>query len=143
VKGPIQSVEVTYLLHATEDEEKVANAVGALLYVNGAEEVEELEGHFGNPIKRVRVHLTGEQASQGLERLLGKMPEGLRKEVVGALGKHLDEHNALFLRFDKQSLVSGSLSLGEKDPVRVKVKPRGFMMKGGAAQFFADMLAGS
>lgn len=133
-------MEVTYLIHATEDQERVGEAVERLLSVSGASELEELEGHFGNPIKRIRVHLTGEEASRGLKGLLSKMPQELKEQLTAEIGKHLDEHSALFLRLSKQSVVAGSLTSGEKDAVRIKVKPRGFFPRGGAAEFYAELL---
>ena len=67
------------------------------------------------------------------------IPEGARKEVMADLPSYLDEHSSLFLRFDKQSLVKGRVALGSADVVRVKVKPRGFMMKGAATGFYRKL----
>ncbi len=143
MKGPIQSVEVAYLVHATEDPMKVEAAVAELLGVEFQPETEQLEGHFGNQITKVRAHLTGEVATQAFRALLARMHQGLRKEIVEDIGSLLDEHSALFLRFDKQLMVKGILSLATGDAVRVKVKPRGFMVKGGAAQFFSQLIGGA
>ena len=140
VKGVIQSLEVTYFVHATEDRVKIERAVARLLGQEPNPETEALEGHFGNQIARIRVHLTGEGAASGFSRLVGSLPAGVIDQLVAELGSHLDEHSALFVRLDKQSLVSGSVSLGTSDPVRVKVKPRIFMVKGGAADFYAGLL---
>ena len=142
LKGPIQSVEVAYLVHATEDPGKMEEALSRLLGSETVPDLERLEGHFGNEILRARLHLTGDEAGQAFESLVSGIPQGVMKEVLGDLPSHLDEHSALFLRFDKQSLVSGSVALGSADAVRVKVKPRGFMMKGGAEGFFADLIGG-
>jgi RNA binding exosome subunit len=64
-------------------------------------------------------------------------------DVLSEIASHVDEHSALFLRFDKQGLVAGSLRLGSADAVRVKVKPRGFIPKGGADAFYAGLLRGA
>lgn len=141
MKGPIQSVEVTYIVHATEDPRKVEMALGELLGNQNKAVAEPLEGHFGNEILRVRLHLTGDEAGKAFESLVSRLPQGVRSEVLADLSSRLDEHSALFLRFDKQSLVSGSLALGSADSVRVKVKPRGFM-KGGAASFYSGLIGG-
>jgi len=106
-------------------------------------EVEELEGHFGNRIARVKVHLTGADAERGVDHMLKALSMDTRKEIVKSLGISVDEHSALFIRFDKQSMVQGRLKLGDVDPVHVKLKPRGFMMKGAAPQFYAKLLGGS
>lgn len=142
MKGPIQSVEVAYLLHATEDEAKVSGAVERLLGMGLEPDMERLEGHFGNEILRAKVHLVGDDASRAFSSLVGTMPQSLRKEVLADLGQFVDEHSALFLRFDKQMLVSGRLSLGASDPVRLKVKPRAYMIKGGAVSFYSQLFGG-
>ena len=140
MKGVIQSLEVTYLVHATEDREKIRKAVAGVLGRETEPEAEVLEGHFGNRIVSERVHLTGEEAESGFGHLLDSLPAGVLDQVVSELDSRLDEHSALFVRLDKQSLVSGPVSLGTSDPVRVKVKPRAFMVKGGAAKFYARLL---
>lgn len=140
VKGVIQSLEVTYFVHATEDREKIEKAVARLLGQEPNPEAEALEGHFGNQIVRARVHLTGEDAGSGFSRLVGSLPPAVLEQIVSELESHLDEHSAFFVRLDKQSLVSGSVSLGDSDPVRVKVKPRAFLIKGGAADFYARLM---
>ena len=143
VKGPIQSVEVTYLVHATEDSGKVGTAVAQLLGVASEPMVEQLEGHFGNTIAKVRFHLTGEEAARAFERVVQKMQPTVRQEIIDDVGAFLDEHSALFLRFDKQRLVAGSLTLASADPVRMKVKPRVFLVKGGAPHFYSQLIGGT
>jgi RNA binding exosome subunit len=140
MKGPIQSVEVTYLIHATEDPGRVERAVSALLHSSAKPELDELEGHFGNKILRARLHLTGDEAEGAFGSMLRSMTPGLRREVLSALPSYLDEHNALFLRLDKQKLVAGTAALGSGDAVRVKVKPRLFLMKGSAARFYEQLI---
>jgi RNA binding exosome subunit len=139
LKGPIRSLEVTYLLHATEDPVKVAKAVAKMLSAGAPAEVEGLEGHYGNRIERIRVHLTGDDAQRAFDRIVSGLSDEQRSRLVGSLGSFLDEHSALFLRFDKQRLVLGSLSLESADPVRVKVKPRPFLMSGDARKFYSGL----
>ncbi|MDA4124253.1 MAG: hypothetical protein OK438_02195 [Thaumarchaeota archaeon] len=142
MKGPVQSVEVSYLLHATEDPARVSAAVTWLLSREGRPETEELEGHFGNKIVRVRFHLTGEEATAAVSKLASSMPERLKAELSDRLGEMVDEHSALFIRLDKQKLVSGILAEGSLDPVRIKVKPRAFLPRGSAREFYAKLLLG-
>lgn len=143
MKGPIQSVEVTYLVHATEDEKKVEEAVSQVLAVKSQPVTERLEGHFGNEILSVRLHLTGDEAARALESLVERLPKDLKARFLENIGAFVDEHSALFLRFDKQKLVSGTLALGSGDSVRLKVKPRLFLLRGRAAEFYASLIGGS
>ena len=140
MKSQIQSVEVTYLVHATEDPAKIEGATRELLGVEVDAELQRLEGHFGNEITMVRFHVTGADGDSAVSRVFSRMSGRLRKEVASGVGSFVDEHSALFLRFDKQSLVQGSLVLGSGDAVRVKVKPRLFGMNGRAGDFYARLL---
>ncbi len=142
MKSLIQSLDVSFLLHATEDLEKVSLAVGAIIGVDAPAEVEEMTGHFGNRIRRVSFRLHGEDATASFFRLARRLPEPLKAELTRDMDRFLDEHSALFLRLDKQSLVEGELRLGSGDAVRLKVKPRAFMMTGSAGGFFARLLEG-
>ena len=140
VKAPIQSLEASYLVHATEDPEKIGGAVARLLALTSEAEAETLEGHYGNQIIRARFRLTGDEASKAFEALVAEMPGDLRNEIVANVGAFIDEHSALFVRLDKQQLVSGKVASGSGDSVRVKVKPRAFLMKGSGAQFYRNLL---
>jgi RNA binding exosome subunit len=143
VKSAIQSMELVYHVHATEDQTKLKAAVSALLGRDVEEESEELEGHFGNTIRRERIHLIGEDAEEVFQNLVSKMPNSLKTEVASSIESRLDEHSALYLRLDKQALVLRKVGLGTGDSVRVKVKPRIFLIKGGAPAFYRQMLGGS
>ncbi len=140
MKGAIQSFDVSYLLHATEDPETVSLAVREIFASDASFETEEMEGHFGNAIKKVDLHLHGDEASKAFQELTSKLPSTLRGELVRDLDKYVDEHSSLFLRLDKQKLVRGELSLGSSDVIRLKVKPRAFVMKGHGREFFTNLL---
>ena len=140
MKGPIQSVEVSYLVHATEDSGKISAAVESVLGTAGEPKSEEMEGHFGNAIVRVTHHLTGEDASNAFASLASKMSPSLKQQLRSEVEDHLDEHSAFYFRLDKQRLVEGKLQLAEADPVRIRVKPRRYMVKGGAASLFSGLL---
>lgn len=142
MKGPIQAVEVSYLLHATEDPVRVGNAVREVLGVDVRPEVEELEGHFGNKITRVRHHATGEAAGLVFSRLAARMPPAMKAELLEGLEGTVDEHSALYLRLDKQLLLAGGIAFASTDPVRLRVKPRLFMMKRGGSDFYRQVFGG-
>ena len=143
MRGPIQSLSVSYLVHATEDDELVLEAVKKQMVGETEFKREDLEGHYGNRISHVEFHLTGRDAEQAFSRIARGMSQKSKRDLLSSISEHVDEHSALFLRLDKQRLVSGELSLGETDPVRVKVKPRVFLLKGGGAKFYSDLVAGS
>jgi RNA binding exosome subunit len=140
LKSQIQALEATCFLHATEDPAKVRRAVAELLGAESAPDEERLEGHFGNPIVRLKFHLTGTEAEGAVRRIFAALPTEQSARLSTEMGSFLDEHSALFLRFDKQMLVLGRLGLGGGDPLRVKVKPRMFQMKTDALEFYRRLL---
>ncbi len=136
MKGPIQSVEVSYFVQATEDETRIAESVSRALGLDGPPSKEELQGHYGNPILHVRYHIISEGAGAVFKRIVSMLPEEPKEELVRSISEHLDEHNALYLRLDKQLIMDGRFGLSDSDPVRVKVKPRLFLLKQGAPAFY-------
>ena len=142
MKGPLDSVEVSYFLHATEDPEKVRAAIARLSGRDAEAQADELLGHFGNKILRVTVSFKGGDADSAFRTMVSQLPGQMRLELVADLEEHLDDHSALFLRFDKERLVSGFLSAGTTNSVRVKVKPRAFLVRGGARDFYSKLFRG-
>jgi len=140
MKSTIQSLDVSFLLHATEDSGRVSDAVRGLVGGEVALETEEMEGHFGNRILKVSLHLHGDEATRAFEALNAKIPVALRKELAADIDKLVDEHSSLYLRFDKQKLVGGEIAAGYDDAVRLKIKPRAFLLHGRAKYFFLDQL---
>ncbi|MDG6963911.1 MAG: hypothetical protein JRN16_02920 [Nitrososphaerota archaeon] len=142
MKGSIQSLHVACFIHQTEDEEKVEGALAWLVGSGAPPEAEALEGHFGNAIRRVELNLTGKEAEAGLRQALSRMPRTVAEEISGEISSRMDEHGALFIRLDKQQLVLGRVALGSADSVRLKVKPRVDIVRGGAREFYLRLLQG-
>jgi RNA binding exosome subunit len=140
----VQSLEVSYFIQMTEDEEKVRRAVAGLVGGDLAEERQEAQGHHGNKIVWVRLHLTGDEAAAALRQIVSRIDPDERRTILGDLGSVMDEHNALYIRLSKQVLVMrGSAVLASSDPIRVKVKPRSYMVKRDPQGFYARLFEGS
>jgi RNA binding exosome subunit len=119
-----RSVEVSYFVQLTEDEGKVTQAVREIVGQGPAPERQEAEGHFGNKIVLVRFHLVGDEATKAFGRLMAKVEDTSKREILAGIESAVDEHGALFLRLNKQMLIQGAAVSTSSDPVRVKVKPR-------------------
>ena len=140
VKGAVQSVEATYLVHQTEDGGRIRRYVEEALGSDGEREELEMEGHFGNRIISVKTHYVGDAAAAAFDWISSRIARPDREQLIAGLASHLDEHSALFLRLDKQKLVEGRLVLGGRETVRVKVKLRLHSLKAGATEFFREEL---
>lgn len=136
----IQSVDVSCFVHATEDADKVVASIRNLLNVGSQPKEEPLEGHFGNKIALLTWHLTGEDAWETFGRIRDLLGEEGRTDLLRDLSALTDEHGALYVRLSKQSIVRGAPLLSSSDPVRVRIKPRGFMMRGGPQEFYRKLL---
>ena len=139
-KSEIQSVEVSYFVHATEDETRLIQSVGEKLSLEVAPQREELRGHFGNRIVHVRYHVTGDKAENLFTSITSRIDRADSQAILDTLHAMMDEHRALYLRLNKQQLLSGKIALAPNDPVRVKVKPRSFMIRGDARKFYARIM---
>jgi len=129
-------------VHATEDPAKVRGAVQAILGISSPPVTQILEGHFGNKIIHAKHLLTGDAASSALSNLANAMSIEAKDELLGDLDQMIDDHEALYIRLDKQSFLTGKLALAKEDPIRVRVKPRLFLMRGEAKEFFRNALGG-
>ncbi|MGA2664898.1 MAG: RNA-binding domain-containing protein [Nitrososphaerales archaeon] len=139
-RGEIQAVEVSCFVQATEDEGRLRDAIASSLAIGVGPEEERLEGHFGNRILALSWHLTGEQASTSFRALFSLLGQGGRREVLRELEGYLDDHGALYVRLNKQTLVKGVATTSQSDPVRIRIKPRTFLMKGQPRQFYERLM---
>lgn len=133
-------MEVSCFIHATEDEGKVAGAIASELKISGEPHRERLDGHFGNEVIHLRYHLTGEEAWIAFSVIADRLGRDNLHALLQGLDSAIDEHSALFLRFSKQDLVMGRLALSASDPIRVRVKPRQFMIRGDVTRFYCQLL---
>ena len=119
------SAEVSFHIHATEDEQRCLSSFLKTLEIEPQQFTKTiLIGHYGNEVKRYVAHLTGQKADDWGKKLISKLSEEERRSIAGEIERHVDEHGKLYLRLDKQSLVDGLIRVGSTDVVRVKLKPR-------------------
>ncbi len=140
MKKEIQSVEISCFIHATEDLERVSRTLEERFGLSAPPQLEDLEGHFGNRIISVRYHLTGEEATTAFRGIASFMGSERIRELLAGIELALDEHKALFIRLSKQDLLRGSAVLSQVDPIRIKVKPRGYMLMDDAGRFYTRLL---
>jgi RNA binding exosome subunit len=118
------SVAISFFIQSTEDTERLVNEVAQALKLELNElSKEELEGHNGNQLFLVKAHLTSKRANEVVETIAKGLSALARRQLRDILENSMDEHDALFLRFDRQSITQ-RLYLGEEEPIRVKIKPR-------------------
>ncbi|MFX1474567.1 MAG: RNA-binding domain-containing protein [Promethearchaeota archaeon] len=125
--GPTSFVVSTFV-HATEDEEKVLNAIKTLLVGEVWEAVQikrkSLRGHFHNPLLRVTVTLSDHSLIVKTLKFIGSQISPQEREYLQqSLDLHYDGKRQLFLRFDKQASARGTLRfIKQGDSIRCVVK---------------------
>jgi RNA binding exosome subunit len=118
------SAEIRLVIHATEDLDKVLNAVeGALAVPQASFQSEKSEGHYGNQILLVGAEVGSRDAALLATRIISTLNRADRQELADNIEDYADEKGSLYLRLDKQRLCQGKVSLAESDAVRIKFKP--------------------
>lgn len=117
----IASLSFRTFAHATEDEERVEQA---LKFASGAEEItkSKSEGYHGNPIVVMEAKIS---RSREIKAFFASLPIDDVQRLLDTLERRVDEESMFFLRLDKQAAYEGRMGLGENDDVisvRGKVK---------------------
>ena len=124
-KAPIGYVSIRVFAHATEDQERVIQAVRNTLPEELAENAvfkkTTLTGHHGNPITIIETELVDRQKLADALEKIGKGLTSLDKESLNnEMPLHLERGN-LYMRFDKQQAFLGQLRFASYDPIHFKV----------------------
>ncbi len=129
-------IRVSTFAHATEDPEKVLEAMGTFFPEDiPSEDIEfeilETEGYFGNPIKVINAEVKrGRSVKKMLENLKNLLSEEDKEYLLENLEEKVDETGTFFIRFNKQKAYLGEVAVGEgEDVIQVKIKVKAFPMK--------------
>lgn len=123
-KYPIAYVEICVFSHATEDLQKVENAVRNILPEELTAEVfnkTACVGHYGNPIVLLETKITDRPVLPSIIEKIASALSPLDKDQLSQeIKMHVEKHT-LYLRFDKQNAFLGELKLTSNDPIRLKI----------------------
>ena len=119
----VSKIEVTIdvIVHATEDISKIFQSFEDVLEIKEEDfTVEEVNGHYENPIIMLNANLVKKQAQNFMKKLLELLPN----EQVNELIEEIEERtvNSRFhMRLDKQELIKGNLVVREKETIKLKI----------------------
>ena len=119
----VHKIEITIdvIVHATEDIAKIFQSFEDVL--NLKEDnfmLEEVEGHYENPIIMLKAKIVKKQA----QNLMSKMLELLPVEQINELTEEIEERtdaSRFHMRLDKQELIKGNLIVSEKETIKIKI----------------------
>jgi len=123
---PITCVDISFFAHATEDENKVIEAVRHLLPPPQVENIvfnkSSLRGHHGNPITLFETRIKEKERVRAVVENLSSGLSPLDKERLLREAELHVEKGSLYIRFDKQTAFQGQFKLGVSDPIRVRLR---------------------
>ena len=113
--------KIDLILHATEDFQKIAEPLNDLFAIEKEDIAkQELSGHFGNPILMLHVEIKKKRADQFIKKLVSLIPREIMSELLTNIEERIFE-SSMYIRFSKQNLVKKTLTLEEKDPIRIAI----------------------
>ena len=123
---PIAYIDIRVFSHATEDEDKVTEAVKKVLAVDYIEgiifEKHNLRGHHGNPITFFETRIKNKEALQAIVENLASHLNTLDKENLRSNIGAYTEEGSLYIRLDKQAAFQGEFKLHPIDPIHVRLR---------------------
>ncbi len=127
------SAKISTIIHATEDPEKVAEAIRNLS-LGGmplGPTLNRAKGHHGNEIVTMVFTIRNAKNVEGFLRNTWKGLSQLdRTEVHSSLTSRIDNAGTLFLRIDKQEALKGRIRLQDTDPIKIAISFRTISPKG-------------
>lgn len=122
-KGKIEWIRVSAVVHATEDREKVGEAIATLFPFEFEIAVSRATGHYGNPIEYLEVELKNRREIELFWKNLMKLLGEQRDFLLNSLEDRIDRENTLHIRIDKQKAYLGEVELKDgDDTIAIKVK---------------------
>ena len=126
-KIPIAFVEIKLFAHATEDPNKVTEAVKQILPMSHTEvefRATNLKGHYGNPITLLETKIKERKVIKDfIDSLFSRISVIDKENLSREIGLHV-EKASLYLRLDKQAALCGEIKLCTGDPIRVRIRFR-------------------
>lgn len=114
-------VDIQVIVHATEDVEKIFESFKEVFDVDRDDfEVQNLHGHFDNPILLLQSKLKKKKSRNFVKALISGIPKSDLTFVIEDLENRCDD-SALFLRISKQGLVQKRIQLADEDPVKLRI----------------------
>jgi RNA binding exosome subunit len=125
---PIAYIGIRFFAHATEDVDKVVEAVQHVLPSDNMEDIafnkSNLRGHYGNPITLFEAKIKNKETIKALVDNLSSHFSELDKETLNReIHLHV-EKGSLYVRLDKQAALQGKLKLCTPDPIRIRIRFR-------------------
>ncbi len=114
-------VTIDVIIHATEDISKFITSFEEFFFLEQEKfSIQNLTGHYDNPITIIRAKIDKKEAQVFLSRLIKQLTKEQIDEILEDLEKRID-NSTLHLRLNKQDFIKGKIEFREKDPLKIKI----------------------
>ena len=114
-------VKINLILHATENEKKVFEELENNFQIEQSEfQVEEVSGHFNNPILLISSKLKRKTAQNFISLFFSKMKKEEFEDVFNYVEDYVTS-SGLNLRISKQKLFSEILTISKEDTIKINI----------------------
>jgi RNA-binding protein len=123
----IASARVSTIVHATEDADRVHQALIGVFpdgFLPTKPETRRFHGHYGNEIRMIDLSIRGGPANSLFEHVWKSLASFDRASILRELDAHVDTSGALHLRFDKEEAFRGIVKLKDQDPIKIQLSFR-------------------
>ena len=114
-------ITIDVFVHATEDILKFYQSFEDVLNLKEDDfALEEVEGHYENPIIMLKAKIVKMQAQDLMSKILELLPDEQIKELIEEIEERTVD-SRFHMRLDKQELIKGNLAIREKDTIKLKI----------------------
>ena len=114
-------ITIDVIVHATEDILKIYQSFEDVLNLKEDDfALEEVEGHYENPIIMLKAKIVKMQAQDLMSKILELLPVEQIKELIEEIEERTVD-SRFHMRLDKQELIKGNLAIKEKDTIKLKI----------------------
>ena len=114
-------IKIDVIIHATEDIKKFHKAFEGLFGIKEDQfTIQEMTGHFDNPIIMLGTKITGDTARKIIEKISSKISEYEKEEILESLEQRT-EGSGMYMRLDKQEFVQGNIIPEQKNAIKLRV----------------------
>jgi len=114
-------VKINLILHATENESKILEKLENVFHIEQKKfQVEEIPGHFDNPILLISSKLKKKSAENFVRVFFSKMKKTDYQEIFDNVEEYVIS-SGLSLRVSKQKLISEILTISKEDAIKINI----------------------
>jgi len=114
-------VKINLILHATEDENKVVEQLENIFQIERKNfQIEQVPGHFNNPILLISSKLKKKVAEKFVKMLFTKMKRDDFQEIYENVDEYVTS-SGLSLRFSKQKIISEIVTISKEDAIKINI----------------------